>query len=87
MIIVLRLSCVVLKVLLELFDKTLPTMFGLGAIPFIVHPIDEGVHLLLNKSLRPMMKKYICANDGGLAGLEICKICDSEAECEISGQD
>ena len=77
----------VAQALLGLFDKTLPTLLGLGAIPFIVHPIDEGVHLALNKSLRPMMKNYICANGGGLAGLDICKICDTEAECEVSGQD
>ena len=49
---------------------------GLAAIPFIVHPIDEGVHLLLNKTLRPAMKQYICTSGGGLAGLELCKDCE-----------
>ena len=32
-------------VFLALFDKTLPTMCGLAAIPFIVHPIDNGAQI------------------------------------------
>lgn len=73
--------------LLALFDKTLPTLLGLGAIPFIVHPIDEGVHLLLNRTLRPAMKQYVCASGGGLAGLALCKDCETAEECEVSGRD
>ena len=33
---------------------------GLGAIPFIVHPIDESVHAVMNVSLRPAIKKFLC---------------------------
>jgi hypothetical protein len=33
---------------------------GLGAIPFIVHPIDESVHAVMNASLRPAIKKFLC---------------------------
>ena len=72
-----------MQVLLGLFDRTLPTMVGLGAIPFIVHPIDEGVHLLLNSSLRPVIKRYICANGGAAAGLELCRDCKTAEECEM----
>jgi len=68
------------QVLLGLFDRTLPTMVGLGAIPFIVHPIDEGVHLLLNSSLRPAIKQFICANGGAAANLELCKDCKTADE-------
>lgn len=77
----------VAQALLGLFDKTLPTLLGLGAIPFIVHPIDEGVHLLLNKTLRPAMKQYVCASGGGLAGLDLCKSCETADECKTSGME
>ena len=44
------------------------------AIPFIVHPIDSGVHALLNSTLRPALRRLICAEAGGaLAGLQICE--------------
>ena len=32
----------------------LPTLAGLGSIPFIVHPIDHGVDWLLDTFLRPL---------------------------------
>mmetsp|Transcript_51304 Transcript_51304/g.94838 ORF Transcript_51304/g.94838 Transcript_51304/m.94838 type:complete len:180 (-) Transcript_51304:5-544(-) len=32
----------------------LPTLVGLACIPFIVHPVDEGVHMLLNRTIRPL---------------------------------
>lgn len=35
-------------------------MMGLAAIPFIVHPIDEGVHGVLDLTLRPLMRGVIC---------------------------
>ena len=44
-----------------------------AAIPFIVHPIDNGIHALLNFSLRPAMRKYVCGpGQGSLAELEVC---------------
>jgi len=47
-----------------------------AAIPFIVHPIDNAVHMLLNVTMRPAMRKYICgAGQGALANLEICEAC------------
>ena len=47
-----------------------------AAIPFIVHPIDNAVHLLLNVTMRPAMRKFICgAGQGALADLEICEAC------------
>ncbi|KAL3145666.1 hypothetical protein ABBQ32_003201 [Trebouxia sp. C0010 RCD-2024] len=62
-----------------LVDKSLPTMIGLGAIPFIVHPIDNGIHYLMNSSLRPAMRKYICGpGQGNLADLDMC-----EEECNV----
>jgi len=49
---------------------------GRAAIPFIVHPIDNAVHVLLNMTMRPAMRKFICgAGQGGLADLEICAAC------------
>mmetsp|Transcript_59446 Transcript_59446/g.140069 ORF Transcript_59446/g.140069 Transcript_59446/m.140069 type:complete len:167 (-) Transcript_59446:61-561(-) len=32
-----------------------PTIIGLSSIPFIVTPIDEGVHHLMDNTLRPAM--------------------------------
>lgn len=50
-----------------------------AAIPFIVHPIDNGIHGLMNFSLRPAMKKYICGpGQGNLADLDMC-----EEECNV----
>lgn len=59
--------------MLELVNKSLPTALGLAAIPFIVHPIDSGVHALLNATLRPLLRRAICKNGGAKAGLPICK--------------
>jgi fission process protein 1 len=59
--------------LLTYIDKSLPTAIGLAAIPFIVHPIDNSIHALMNASLRPAMKKYICGpGQGSLADLTMC---------------
>ena len=47
-----------------------------AAIPLIVHPIDGAVHALLNATLRPALRLYICRQAGGTeAGLAICKDC------------
>lgn len=47
-----------------------------AAIPFIVHPIDGAVHAVLNATLRPAMRRYICREAGGAqAGLAICERC------------
>ena len=44
-----------------------------AAIPFIVHPIDNAIHALLNFSLRPAMRKLVCGlGQGSLAELEMC---------------
>eukprot|EP00210_Caulerpa_lentillifera_P000463 g446.t1 len=57
----------------ELVDKSVPTFCGLAAIPFIVHPIDATVHALLNVSMRPALRQFLCNNgQGKLAGLAIC---------------
>lgn len=53
--------------------KSLPTLSGLVAIPFIVHPIDNTVHAILNVSMRPVLRKAVCQSGRGqLAGLAIC---------------
>ena len=52
-----------------------------AAIPFIVHPIDNAVHLLLNVTMRPAVRKFICgAGQGALADLEICEACQLQQE-------
>lgn len=69
--------------LLELIDKSLPTALGLGAIPFIVHPIDNGIHALMNVTLRPAMRDYICKQQqGNLADLALCAECKVESEAK-----
>jgi len=59
-------------VFIETVNRSVPTAAGLIAIPFIVHPIDAAVHGVLNASLRPVLRKYICENGGCSAGLKIC---------------
>ena len=50
-----------------------------AAIPFIVHPIDNGIHALMNLTLRPAMRKYVCGpGQGGLADLQMC-----DDECAV----
>ena len=50
-----------------------------AAIPFIVHPIDNAIHALLNLSMRPAMRKYICGQgQGAQADLAIC-----DDECKV----
>jgi fission process protein 1 len=36
-------------------SKILTTAIGLCSIPLIIHPIDQGVHLVMNKSVRPAL--------------------------------
>jgi hypothetical protein len=61
---------------------------GLATIPFIVHPIDNAVHAVLNLTLRPAMKKYVClAGQGKLAGLDMCAQCEEEQVCAIEESD
>ena len=49
-----------------------------AAIPFIVHPIDNAIHAVMNMTLRPAMRKYVCSSgQGSLAGLQMC----GEEEC------
>lgn len=63
-----------------LLDKSIPTFVGLAAIPFIVHPIDNAIHGLMNLTLRPAMRKYVCGpGQGTLADLQMCK-----EECDAS---
>ncbi|KAK9815841.1 hypothetical protein WJX72_010606 [[Myrmecia] bisecta] len=59
-------------VLALVVDKSLPTAVGLAAIPFIVHPIDNAIHALMNATMRPAMRKYICSSGGATAGLDVC---------------
>lgn len=62
--------------LLAVADKSIPTAVGLAAIPFIVHPIDNAIHALLNVTLRPALKKFVCEQGKGKeAGLELCEEC------------
>ena len=62
--------------LLAVADKSIPTAVGLAAIPFIVHPIDNAIHALLNVTLRPALKKFVCEQGKGKeAGLELCQEC------------
>lgn len=62
-------------------DKMVPTMAGIAAIPLIVHPIDNAVHMLLNSTLRPYMQSVICDGARGKdAGLEICEVALSDDE-------
>ena len=62
--------------LLALAAKSVPTAAGLAAIPFIVHPIDNAIHALLNVSLRPALRAYVCgAGQGKAAALELCDDC------------
>ncbi|KAK9796970.1 hypothetical protein WJX73_002036 [Symbiochloris irregularis] len=65
-----------------LLDKSIPTGCGLAAIPFIVHPIDNAIHALMNRSLRPAMRNYVCGNGrGNLANLQMCN-----EECDVSNE-
>jgi fission process protein 1 len=52
-----------------------------AAIPFIVHPIDNTIHALLNATMRPAMRKYVCGpGQGALADLDMCADCKLAAE-------
>ena len=51
-----------------------------AAIPFIVHPIDNAIHGLMNLTLRPAMRNYVCGpGQGSLADLQMC-----DEECDVS---
>lgn len=61
------------------------SMCGVAAIPFIVHPIDNAIHALMNITLRPAMRKYICGpGQGCLADLEMCNDCQLPSESASS---
>jgi mitochondrial fission process protein 1 len=48
------------QVQVPLFISTwLPTIMGLGAIPFIVHPIDHSVDFVLDKTVRSFYRHYL----------------------------
>lgn len=67
-------------------EKVLPTLAGLAAIPFIVHPIDSTVHYVLNVSTRPSMLWGICGPMGGdEAGIEECEVMAEESADEAPG--
>lgn len=34
-------------------NKVLTTAVGLSSIPFIIHPIDHGCHVVMDKTIRP----------------------------------
>jgi len=56
-------------------DKTLPTLFGLAVIPFIVHPIDSTVHKVMDVSTRPALLSMVCGAGGGeAAGIKECLV-------------
>eukprot|EP01026_Neomeris_dumetosa_P026045 TRINITY_DN2131_c0_g1_i3.p1 TRINITY_DN2131_c0_g1~~TRINITY_DN2131_c0_g1_i3.p1 ORF type:complete len:472 (-),score=62.78 TRINITY_DN2131_c0_g1_i3:172-1542(-) len=68
----------------KLVLKSVPTFAGLTAIPFIVHPIDNGVHALLNHTLRPAMRVFICDTAGGReSGLEVCDVSNMSADFPV----
>ena len=41
--------------------RYLPTAIGLGSIPFIIHPIDEFTHYLLDGTLRRLLSRIIAS--------------------------
>lgn len=67
------------EIFISTINKSIPTAIGLLAIPFIVHPIDSGVHALLNATLRPALRRVVCKEARGCeAGLKIC----SSKDCQ-----
>lgn len=44
----------------------LPTFLGLAVIPLICHPIDHGVDLLLDATIRPGLKSYFTLKEAQL---------------------
>lgn len=40
---------------LKMVRNSVPTMVGLAAIPFIVHPIDLGVDFVMDNTIRPFL--------------------------------
>lgn len=39
------------------FAKIIPTVIGLASIPFIIHPIDKGVDVLMDSTYRKFLMK------------------------------
>mmetsp|Transcript_49720 Transcript_49720/g.108030 ORF Transcript_49720/g.108030 Transcript_49720/m.108030 type:complete len:168 (-) Transcript_49720:20-523(-) len=39
--------------------RWLPTVVGLGSIPLIIHPIDELVHFVMDRTTRPWAKSWL----------------------------
>ena len=38
-----------------------------------MHPIDNAIHAIMNATLRPAMRKYVCGSgQGSLAELQMC---------------
>jgi len=69
-------------------DKAVPTMLGLAAIPFIVHPIDEGVHGVLDLTLRPLLRNIICKKmQGDKVGLDMCEECQPSPLASAAGEE
>jgi hypothetical protein len=56
----------------DILERMIPTLTGLAVIPLIVHPIDNAVHLLLNNTLRPAMRDFICSRGGSVICLDMC---------------
>lgn len=72
----------------EVVEKSVPTFCGLAAIPFIVHPIDNTVHAILNVSMRPALRQRLCEEgQGRLAGLGICDQCSMEKDFPILNEE
>lgn len=36
-------------------SKILTTLIGLASIPLIIHPIDHGCHVVMDKTVRPLL--------------------------------
>lgn len=71
----------------QVVEKSVPTFVGLAAIPFIVHPIDETVHAILNVSMRPFARQLLCQQGGSIAGLKMCECSKMEEDFPILDED
>ncbi len=50
-----------------------------------MHPIDNAIHALMNLTLRPAMRKYVCGpGQGALADLDMCIDCQVAADSSPS---
>lgn len=41
----------------------IPSLVGLGVIPFIVHPIDHGVHKIMDHTVRPLFQRVAASDE------------------------